>query len=214
MRIDKRLNLIISIYDDEDEAKLIAHVHSTPLARETVEKNFLLLGQTFAAIYNQGLGKAAGPATSMLLLRQIAQNTGIWEEKDGSPGSGKLLVDEIKRLTTVIIQEGGSWQQVPLDVAVARKFLNDDDRSEVENAIVFFIVNYALLPRRERRAMIEGAAELWGAQLSFSTPSDFQTSLKTSKGTASSGEKSPAPAPSARVSANATVDGKPASVPH
>lgn len=194
MRIDKHLNLVVPVYDDDGKT-VVAYAHSTPLAAEFVDRHFLLLAQTFAAVFNQGLGRAAGPAVAMRLLRQIAVNTKSWDNADGSQGDAQALVAEIRRLTTVLVPADGGWQQVPLEVAVDRKVLSAEDRAEVENAVVFFIASYATLPRNQRREMLEAAVELWGAQLTSSTATDFVSSLKTSTAAVNTGAKSPAPVP-------------------
>ena len=107
--------------------------------------------------------------------------------------SRTALVEEIRRLTLVVVpaERKGGWQTIPLGVAVERGFLTADDRAEVENAIVFFIVNSAVLPRAQRREMLEEASNLWGARISSSTPSEFAASLPKSTATARSGAKAP-----------------------
>jgi hypothetical protein len=149
-----------------------------------------------------------------MLLKKTAKDMNLWDRPDGAPGEGQLLFENIRRLTTVAVPAaGGGWENVPLHVAVNRKFLSADDQHEVENAIVFFIVNSAMLPRQSRAETLEAAVGLWGARLSSSNSSDFTASLKKSKGTASSGETSPVPAPEERAGASATKDGKRSSVP-
>ena len=233
MKIDKALNLVIPIYGD-DVPKLdgtgkpviengkpvmvetvVAYVHSTPISRETFEKYFLPISQTFSAIFNQGLGAAGGPAVALLLLKERAQAAGVWEGPDGVE---RGLVDDMRRLTTVIAQrEGGGWEQVPLAIATARGMLNKEDVAEVENAIAFFIVNSAMLRRAQRRPMLETAADLWSARISSSTPTEFTASLPTSTGTGNSGasESAPAAGPQKQAPRGATVvvDGKPSSLP-
>lgn len=212
MRIDKGLFLAIPIYDDDEGQTVHAWVHSTPLSREAVERHVRILGPVHSAIYSQGYGQVAGPAAAMMLLKKHAEDTG---QIDGPAGVGALIA-EIKRTTTVLVpgEPGQAWTPVPIDAAVQRSFITDDDRAEVENAIAFFICGSALLPRAMRRAMLDGGVGLWGAQISPLDSTAFAASLRTLSATANSGERSPASAPSAAVSANATVDGKPALLPH
>src|SRR5581483_1201358 len=178
----------------------------------------MTLAQTYSAIFSRGLGIAGGPAIAMRLLRQIAMENNAWADgPDGSPGVERGLVEEVRRLTNVAALVDGSWQQVPLKVAAQRGVIDDEDVSEVENAIVFFICISAVLNRSMRRPMLEAAAELWGAQITSSSCSELMSSLLRSRGTGNSGETSPAPGPAAPSrgggSANATLDGKPSSVP-
>lgn len=215
LRIDKRLHFVVPIYED-DEQTVRAYVHSTPLSREVVDQHFLILGQTFSAIFNQGLGAAAGPGMAMRLLRQLAQKTGVWEDDSaaGVVGVKNGLVEEIRRLTMVIAPSENGWQPIPLQIAVDRKIIGDEDRAEVENAIVFFIAVYATLNRAQRKEMIETASALWGARTSSLNSTEFAASLPTSTATANSGETtSPAPASEEPAPAAATLDGKPLSVP-
>ncbi len=233
MKIDKRLNLIVPIYgdavavldakgapvfDDQRQPKMttpvVAHVHSQPLSEEVVDLHFMTLAQTYSAIFSRGLGMVGGPAIAMRLLRTIAMENGVWEDSNGQVGVKNGLVEEIRRLTTVVVPNPtGGWQQVPLQVAVDGGNLSTEDRTEVENAIVFFIAASAVLNRSMRRPMLEAAAELWGAHVSSSTSTELASSLGTSTVTGSSGAKSPAPARHAGAGVNATVDGKPSSVP-
>jgi hypothetical protein len=225
------LNLVVPVYGEEVpkldaegkpvmengepvvEQPVIAYVHSTPLSAETVDRYFMILAQTFAAVFNNGLGIATGPAVAMRILRSLAQEQKVWEDGPGLVGVKNGVVAEIERLTMVSVPNGKEWSAVPLSVAIDRKFISEDDKTEVENAIVFFIVASATLARAQRKALITAAAGLWGAQTSPLNSSEFTDSLKTSTGTVSSGGTSPAPAPGAPGPANATVDGKPALVP-
>jgi hypothetical protein len=233
MRIDKRLNLVVPIYGEEipkldaagkpvmengepvTEQPVIAQVHATPLPSEVVDRYFMILAQTFSAIFSNGLGVLGGPAVAMKLLKSLSRDQKIWDDdpRTGLVGVKKGVVDEIERLTTVNVPDGSGWTPVPLAIAVERNFISEEDKAEVENAIVFFIVGSATLARAQRKEMLTAAAGLWGARTSPLSSTEFTDSLKTSTGTVNSGEKSPAPAPSAPGPANAMVDGKPASLP-
>lgn len=214
MQIDKSLKLVVPVYA-EDGKTITAYVHSTPLAAATVDSNFLLLSQTFAGIFNQGLGIGAGPAVAARLFRSIAENTKQWvtDEVPPQPGPGQMLLEEIRRLTLVIVQDGTGWIPLPLSVAVQQNKLSDEDRAEVENVIVFFIVVSATLPRSQRRVMLQDGAELFAARITSLSSTELAASLKTSTGDGSSGGKSHAAATVTSGSAAALVAGRPASVP-
>lgn len=217
MKLDRKLNFVIPIYEN-DEKTVRAYVHSTPITSEVSDRYFMILAQTFAAIFNRGLGVAAGPGVALRLLQHIATTEGVWENIGDAPGVKTGLVEEIRRLTMILVPAGAreAWQQVPLQVAVDRQMISDDDRSEVENAIVFFIAVSATLARVQRKAMLEAASGLWNAQISSLTSTEFAASLRTSTATGSSGAKPPADAapPAAPGGpANAVVDGKPSQLP-
>jgi len=233
LRIDRRLNLIVPIYGEEVPRRdasgaivmadgepvmdqpVIAHVHSIPLSTDVVDRYFMILGQTYTTIFTQGLGIVGGPPFAMRILKMLATQQKIWEDdpQSGLVGVKHGVIDEMIRLTTVAVPEGNGWMGVPLDIAVGRNFITAEDKAEVENAIVFFIVGSATLPLAQRKAVLIAAANASGAQISPLSFTEFTDSLKTSTGIVSSGEKSPAPAPAAPGPANAMVDGKPVSVP-
>jgi len=237
MNIDRRLNFVVPIYGDPfqkmDEkgeperdaggapvmiTPVMCYVHSTPIGLDVAERYCIILAQVFAGIFNLGLGAAAGPGVAMKMLKKYAVRAGEWD--DVSSG----LVEEIRRLTSVVVPTPEGWRPVPLQVAVDTRRLDPEDRAEVENAIVFFICVCATLDRAQRRAMMQAACSLWSAQTSSSSATEFAASLPTSTGTASSGataqtSQAPPHAPAAAPARtmhrpNATVDGRPSSVPH
>ncbi len=212
MRIDKRLHLVIPVYSDDGE--IVAYVHSTPLDEEVVDRYFMVLAQTYAAIFSQGIGLAAGPSHALRILKFVATERGVWfDDSSGKIGVERGLIEEIRRLTMVAaLSKEAKWEQLPLQVAIDRGVLNNEDRSEVENAIVFFIVGCATIPRVSRQGLLGAAAELWGAQVTSSPFTEWLSSLKTSIATVSSGARSPAIAKEEPARANATVGGKPSRV--
>lgn len=215
MRIDKKLNLVLPIFG-EDEATVIAWVHSAPLAAEVVDRYFMTIAQTYSAIFSRGLGVIGGPAIALRLLTQVAKDAKVWDDDPaaGTVGVARGIVEEMRRLTNVLIAEEGGWSQVPLAVAVQRGAISAEDAGAAENAIAFFIVASAMLPRANRRTMLEAGLELLGAQISSLDFTGFNASLRTSTAPASPGEASqPASAPADSPPANAVVDGKPAQVP-
>lgn len=215
MNIDRRLNLVVPIYDEEGKT-VVAQAHSMPLSVEVVDRYAVILAQTYAQIFSRGLGIVGGPAIALRLLKDIATNDGLWDDPPGRPGAGVAsgLVAEMRRLTNVVArQKDGSWAPVPLAVAAQTGAITAEDAAEVENAVAFFTVASAMLPRAQRKDLLEAALGILGAQVTSSTFTDLCASLRTSTATASSGEKSPAPAHAGPRHATATRDGKPASVP-
>ena len=215
MRIDKRLHLVVPIYEDNsDDSPVVAYVHSVPLAEAIVDKYFMVLGQTYNAIFSQGLGFVAGPGHAMRVLRHIAEERGAWHDKDGIAGVERGLVEEIRRLTNVAaIDKDGKWNALPLQVALDQGIISKEDKSEVENAIAFFIATCATLNRSQREGVLRAAGEIWGAQISSLDFTGWLNSLRTSTATVNSGERSPVVASEKPEHANARVAGKPRSVP-
>lgn len=216
MRIDKRLNIVIPIYEDNsDDSPVVAYVHSTPLAEAIVDRYFMVLGQTYNAIFSQGLGFAAGPGHAMRVLRHIATERGAWHDRNGETGVERGLVEEMRRLTNVAaLDKDGRWNALPLQVALDQGIISPEDKSEVENAIAFFIASCATLNRAQREGVMKAAGEIWGAQITYSNFTEWLNSLKTSIATVNSGAKSPVIATENPAPANATVGGRPRSVPY
>ena len=215
MRIDRRLHIVVPIYEDtSDDSPVVAYVHSVPLAEAIVDRYFMVLGKTYNAIFAQGLGFVAGPGHAMRVLRHIAEEMGVWHDREGNAGVERGLVEEIRRLTNVAaIDKDGNWNALPLQVALDQGIISVEDKREVENAIAFFIATCATLNRAQREAVLRAAGEIWGAQITSLDFTGWLNSLKTSTGTVNSGVKSPAVVSEKPAPANATVDGKPRSVP-
>jgi len=181
MKIDKKLNLVIPIETDDGTL----YVHSMPIRREIFDTYFLVLSKTFAAIHGEGLGEIAGPRVAALILKKIAMDTGMWE---GEMGVQRGLINEIHRQTNVLVLGDKGWQTVPYDEAISKQLISADDAVEVENAITFFIVSSAMHRRAMVKKMVEGAAVLWGGQISSLNCTEFASSLPTSTETVNSGE--------------------------
>lgn len=182
MKIDRKLNLVFPI--DTDAGTV--YVHSTPISREVFEQFFLVIGKTFSALYAEGLNVMAGPRVAMMLLKKIAEETGVW---DGPNGVERGLVAEVRRLTNVIVRsDDGNWSSIPYQEALARKMIDDEDASEAEGAVVFFICASAMHRREQLRPILIGMASLWGSQITSYSSTEFGVSLRTSTETDNSGE--------------------------
>lgn len=187
MKIDRKLNLVVPIEDDD--GRVYAHVHSAPIGRETFERYFLVLSKAFTAIYTQGLGTTSGPRIAALLVKQIATEAGEWE---GANGVERGLFAEVDRLTNVATAGPNGWETMPWREAVARGLFSDDDISEVRNAITFFIVASAIHRKQELKDILDSVGRLWSAQTTFLNVTEYALSLKTSTPVESTGAKAKA----------------------
>jgi hypothetical protein len=188
VRLNEKLHLVVPLYEGGDEATIYAYVHSAPISREAFESHYLLLSKTFTAIFAEGLGEIAGPRVASLVLRDVAKR-----QKDEE---GRLaLINEIQRLTNVLIRTSNGWETVPFHEVVGKGTINEDDLAEVTNAIIFFIATSAMVQKQMRKDMLSGAANLWGAQISSLDCGAFAASLRTSIATANTGAN-PKPASS------------------
>lgn len=173
MKLSDKLHIVIPIYESSEVAPIIAYVHSAPISTEVFQAHFMLLGRTFSAIYSSGLGPVAGPRVAHLLLNKVAK-------EQGDELGGIALMNEIRRLTNVMLRTEKGWEAFAYDDVVNHGLIDADDLTEVTNAIVFFTVLSATHRRAERRSMIDGAAKLWGAQITSSDFTAFAGSLPTS----------------------------------
>lgn len=182
VKLDKRLNFVVPVLDANDNP--IAYVHSAPIDRTVFETYFLVVSKTFSAIYGEGLGSVGGPRVAALILKRVAQDMNMW---DGPEGVQSGLVNEIRRLTNVIMPGEDGWQTIPFEDAIRQNRIDADDAAEVENAITFFIVSSAMHRRNVLMTILDGAAKLWGALTTLSNCTEFAASLPTSKEAANFG---------------------------
>jgi len=125
MRINEAMNLVVPIYDWDDQ--VLGHVHSIPLSRVAFEAHYKLLSLTFSDMFSQGFGHTAGPRIAALIMRDIAAAKGI----DPEP-----LLNEIRRLSCFIRPGAAGWEQVPLHEAINRNLISEDDAAAVMSALV------------------------------------------------------------------------------
>lgn len=179
MKITKRLNLTIPIETEKGPI----YVHSTPISREVFERYYLVIGQAFNQIHIGGLGIMSGARVAALVVKDLAEKAGSWEGDDGVENG---LINEIIRSTNVYVPSPRGWVMITLEEALAGELINDDDASEVKNAIVFFTLISSMVKRDEMAAIMTMATRIWGGQLEPLSCSEFGNSLPTSKGTVSS----------------------------
>lgn len=173
MNIDRKLNLVLPV---ERETGAI-YVHSTPISKAVFETYFEVISKTFASIYGGGHAVQAGPRIAAMMLKKVATDMGIW---GGQAGVENGLMNEIRRLSNVIAIGDRGWETMPLDDAIARDVLGEDDLSEVENAIVFFIVASSMHKKTDLPAVLGGMGVLWDALTTSSNSTEYANSLKTS----------------------------------
>lgn len=175
MRINERLNIVIPLYRDGDDA--YAWVHSTPISREVFDSSYMLIAKTFTAIHSEGLGEVGGPKVALNIMRDVGR------QMAGPGGDGAAvttpLMNEIRRLSSVIVRMRDSWETMPLHDAVIGKLLDEDDVVEVENSLAFFTCASRMYPRNQRQDFMDGAARLWGAQMLSLNSTEFRVSLQT-----------------------------------
>lgn len=184
MKIDRKLNLVLPL--DRGDGK-INYVHSVPLSREVFERYYSVIAQTFTEIYRGGYSVQSGPLVAYLILKDIATKSGVWE---GDDGVERGLVAEMIRLSNVIVpSETGGWKTVPFQDALDAKLFDEDDLAEVQNILVFFMVESATRRKKELPSIYAMMADFWNAQTTSSNCTAFAASLPTSTPAGNTGVK-------------------------
>lgn len=187
MKIDRKLNLVLTVEREDDGQPY--YIHAVPIGRETFQRYFMTITRTYAAMVEEG-GEwiaRAGPRTAALLLERIARARGDW---DGPEGVERGLVPEIRRLANVAICDPASgWTTLPLEDAIKAKLFSEDDAAVVESSITFFTVCCASMPRSEADGMMTTLFGLYNERLTSSNATEFLASLPTSTPDASTGAK-------------------------
>lgn len=200
MKINKRLNLVLPIYDpstfEKDEATgkteeiehVRCHVFSTPLQRETFDRYYMVIGQAFNTIMTKNLEFIGGAKLAYHVVRDIAVKSGEWE---GDEGVENGLINEILRLTNVFAPSPRGWTMIPFEDACAGGILDEDDAAEVRNACVFFTLMSTMVRKDEVAGALRIPLRVWSARLESLSSTEFMNSLPTSKGTVSSTARTP-----------------------
>ena len=179
-KIDQRLNLVVPLHVNGQ----VNYVYSAPLPSAVFRKHWLVFSKTFAQVYNEGLHLMAGPRVSALAMRTIAAQLGVGDEVELG------VFGELRRLSYLVLpQEGKGWTQMMLDDAIRAKLISEEDLEEVENILAFFTVTSSMHRSGVRRAILEGAARLWDAQITSSSCSEFIGSLPKLTETVNTGVK-------------------------
>jgi len=181
MKINRALNLVIPIESEKGQL----YVHSTPISREIFEQYFLVISKTFAAIFSEGLGAIAGTRVAYLMLKQVSENMGIWT---GTSGVKAGLVNEIIRLSNVMIPSEKGWKSIPLHTAIEKGMIDSETVAEIEGELVFFTSVSMMNKRNQIASIMDTVNGLWGSQTTLLNVMEYMNSLTTSTEVESFGE--------------------------
>jgi hypothetical protein len=169
MKINKAMNIVVPVDIDGVEC----FVHSTPISFEVFEKYFLVISKTFSEIYSQGLSHVAAPRVAGLLLKKCAKDLGELESVE------KGLINEIRRLTNIVMPSDKGWETIPYYDALQQKLINNQDASEVDNVLVYFTCCGAM-HRKENLSGVLGLLSMWGVQTTLLNSTEYTHYLPTS----------------------------------
>jgi hypothetical protein len=192
--INRQLNLVVPI-NRADQTKF--YIHSSPIRPETFDFYHLVLAKTFSAFAHNGLDPMSGPSVAAMMLRSVAKSTsrgpGVnwWDGPDGVGGERGLMA-EIRRLSNVILPDDkNGWTNIPLQQALDKGMIDEEERSEVVNLLTFFTVVSLVAPRVDRPRLVNGMAAVYELRTSYLSVMEFANSLKTSTTEENTGEKDP-----------------------
>jgi hypothetical protein len=174
LKLDRKLNIVLTV---ETETSGQVFVHSTPISREVFRKYFREIGKTFAELFSGGLSVIAGPGLAYLMLEKTAQDMGTWE---GSDGVANGLINEIVRLSAIMVSGPEGWKSQPLQTAITRKLLSQDELEEVLSELVFFTCVSSVNKSGTAEGVLRSAHTLWGSQATALGSTAFLNSLQTS----------------------------------
>lgn len=177
MKINKSLNLIVSVGAGDSEI----HFHSAPILRDVFKKYSLIICKTFTELLQNGL-ETTGAQIAANHLEEVSIQMGKWE---GPQGVKEGLLGEIQRLTNVLVLTESGWDVIPVDVALNREYITEDDWEEVKQKIVFFTLVYVMTPANVRDDLYLMMNSTWGTRTEYLTCTEFRNSLPTSTETKS-----------------------------
>ena len=177
MRIDKNLNFVFPI---ESVGRGVVYVHSTPISRSVFEQFYDVLGKVFTKCFDGQDPKhiaLTAPQLALPAIKAAAVSTGTW---DGPNGVQRGLVNEIIRLSSVASTGDLGWEMLPLDVAVRREILDDENEAEILSNLIFFTSISKVAPRALAGTFLEMAGSLRDWRFTSLGCMEYVNSLPTS----------------------------------
>ncbi|MDF7674743.1 hypothetical protein PT277_05325 [Acetobacteraceae bacterium ESL0709] len=142
--INERLNLVVPLESGK------GYVHCPPLSRDAFALCWKLLARTWSSLESDELGITAGAAVAAFALKEQAEQAG----PEGETTYTSLLADINRNATYIGVSDEG-FDPIPLSSALKKGWLNEEERAEVENALIFFIVASALLPAKRKKFILD-----------------------------------------------------------
>ena len=186
MKIDRNLSLVMQV---QTEKNGLVHIHSTSISRSVFEQFYLELGKVFSQCFdsiNEAHLALSAPQLAYPALKSIAQKAGNW---DGAGGVKFGLVNEIIRLTNVLVSTEKGWEAMPFDVAVRNEVLNEDEEAEALSSLIFFTAISKVAPKDLKNSFLEMAGALRNWELTYSDSTEYMNGLPILTKKESTGKK-------------------------
>jgi len=186
VKIDRNLNLVMQVQTGKNG---VMYIHSASIGRSVFEQFYLELGKVFSQCFdsvNQAHLALSAPQLAYPALKSIATKAGNW---DGVGGVKFGLINEIIRLTNVLIATEKGWETLPFDVAVKREILDEDEEAEVLSSLVFFTAISKVAPKDLKNSFLEMAGALRNWELSSLDSTEYMNGLPISTKKEPTGKK-------------------------
>jgi len=173
MKINRKLNIVLPVDIGEGEK---IFVHSTPISRDVFENYYSQLGAVFTKCFdaiNQAHLALTAPQLAYPALKKISLDSGTWDSVQ------KGLINEIIRLSNVIMATEKGWESVPLDLVIKREMLDEDTVAEVLSSLVFFTSIWRTAPKELRISFLEMAGSLRNWEFISLDSSEYLNGLPT-----------------------------------
>lgn len=178
MKIDKKLNLVLEIERDDNS---VVAIHHTPISSEIYKSHFRFISKVLFGLYMDGMT----PAQCTRLVHD-AMLESIRDNGDRFKDVEKTLLNEIWRLTNVVVPGERGWETVPFYEAMKGEWLSSGDVDEVKNYVCFFTSASWVHGRRELPGMYEMVAQS-GVLTTSLDSTEYARSLPTSTLAANTG---------------------------
>ena len=153
------------------------YIHSASISRSVFEQFYLELGKVFSQCFdsiNQAHLALSAPQLAYPALKSIATKAGNW---DGAGGVKFGLINEIVRLTNILVSTEKGWETLPFDIAVKREIFDEDEEAEILSSLVFFTAISKVAPKELKNSFLEMAGALRNWELTSLDSMEFQNGL-------------------------------------
>src|SRR6266404_4042006 len=97
----------------------------------------------------------------------------------GVEGINNGLMNEVRRLSNVVMLGDNGWMTIPYQDAVNKQLIAQDDIDEIEGNIIFFICASAVHKRNLIAGVLAMMSNLWGTQTTSLNCTEFGRLLPT-----------------------------------
>jgi hypothetical protein len=108
-----------------------------------------------------------------LLLKKCARDLGELENVE------KGLINEIRRLTNIVMPSNKGWETIPYYDALQKNLLSPQDAGEIDGIITYFIVASAM-HKKDNLTGVLALLSMWGASIEYLNATEYCLSLPMS----------------------------------